>query len=47
MEPMLDLIAEATGWKVSLIAGGPEPALGGRLNTMRYVSWSYSSYLRS
>ncbi len=38
VEPLLDLIAEHTGWKVSLIAGGPEPIRGGRLNMMRYVS---------
>lgn len=36
-EPILDLIAEHTGWKVTLLAGGPEPADGGRLNIMRSV----------
>ncbi|KJA13853.1 hypothetical protein HYPSUDRAFT_151072, partial [Hypholoma sublateritium FD-334 SS-4] len=30
--PILDLIADHTGWKVSLFLGGPEPADGGRLN---------------
>ncbi|KJA13066.1 hypothetical protein HYPSUDRAFT_209854 [Hypholoma sublateritium FD-334 SS-4] len=33
-QPILDLIAEYSGWKVSLFAGGPEPADGGRLNTI-------------
>ncbi len=37
VEPLLELIADHTGWKVSFIAGGPEPARGGRLNTIRYV----------
>lgn len=37
MEPILDLVAEHTGWKISLIAGGPEPADGGRLGMIRYV----------
>ena len=36
-QPILDLICDATGWKCSLIAGGPEPAHGGRLNIIRYV----------
>jgi len=36
-KPILDLICEATGWKASLIAGGPEPAHEGRLNIIRYV----------
>lgn len=37
VEPILDLIAEHTGWKITLIAGGPEPADGGRLNIVRSV----------
>lgn len=36
VEPILDLLAEHTGWKISLIAGGPEPADGGRLGMLRY-----------
>jgi hypothetical protein len=36
-QPILDLICEATGWKCSLIAGGPEPAHGGQLNIIRCV----------
>ncbi|CAA7268132.1 unnamed protein product [Cyclocybe aegerita] len=32
MQPIADLAAEALGWKVSVIAGGPEPAHDGRLN---------------
>jgi len=32
-----DLIAEATGMKVTLLAGGPEPAQQGRLQMIRYV----------
>ncbi|KJA13205.1 hypothetical protein HYPSUDRAFT_151852, partial [Hypholoma sublateritium FD-334 SS-4] len=34
IEPILDLIADHTGWKLSLIAGGPEPADGGRLGIL-------------
>ena len=37
-QPFLDLICKATGWKATLIAGGPEPAHQGRLNIIRYVS---------
>ncbi|KDR81130.1 hypothetical protein GALMADRAFT_136178 [Galerina marginata CBS 339.88] len=33
-QPILDLISEATGWKATLIAGGPEPAHDGRLGIM-------------
>ncbi|KAF9522828.1 hypothetical protein CPB83DRAFT_840208 [Crepidotus variabilis] len=33
-QPILDLIADYTGWKVTLIAGGPEPADKGRLNVV-------------
>jgi len=36
-QPILDLICQATGWKVTMIAGGPEPAHEGRLNVIRYV----------
>ncbi|PPQ74201.1 hypothetical protein CVT24_012720 [Panaeolus cyanescens] len=32
VQPLLDVICEATGWSASLIAGGPEPADGGRLH---------------
>ncbi|PPQ88063.1 hypothetical protein CVT26_007993, partial [Gymnopilus dilepis] len=32
IQPVLDLVCEATGWKASFTAGGPEPAHGGRLN---------------
>lgn len=35
VEPILDLIADHTGWKVTLVAGGPEPADAGRLNMIR------------
>jgi hypothetical protein len=31
---ILDLVCQATGWKASLIAGGPEPAHAGRLNVI-------------
>ena len=37
VQPILDGICAATGWKVSLIAGGPEPSQGGRLNVIRFV----------
>ena len=36
VQPILDLISEHTGWAVTLIAGGPEPADCGRLNMVRY-----------
>ncbi|PPQ76570.1 hypothetical protein CVT24_010516 [Panaeolus cyanescens] len=32
VQPLLDAICDATGWTVSLIAGGPEPADGGKLH---------------
>ncbi|KAJ3492411.1 hypothetical protein NLJ89_g11248 [Agrocybe chaxingu] len=32
VQPILDGICTVTGWKASLLAGGPEPAYGGRLN---------------
>ncbi|KAK7028203.1 SERTA domain-containing protein 3 [Paramarasmius palmivorus] len=32
--PFLEGVAERTGWKVTFIAGGPEPADGGRLNVI-------------
>jgi len=35
------MIVEATGWRVSLFAGGPEPADEGHLNVIRYVSLTY------
>ncbi|PPQ80261.1 hypothetical protein CVT24_006601 [Panaeolus cyanescens] len=38
VQPILDLICEATGWKATLIAGGPEPADEGRLNIVSYHS---------
>ncbi|KAM6489701.1 hypothetical protein JOM56_014724 [Amanita muscaria] len=34
VQPILDLICEHTGWKATLIAGGPEPADGGQLNVL-------------
>ena len=39
MQPVLDGICAATGWKASLIAGGPEPSHGGRLNVVRFVKF--------
>lgn len=35
LQPILDMIADHSGWKVTLITGGPEPADGGRLNVIR------------
>jgi hypothetical protein len=32
VQPILDQLSDHLGWKVSLVAGGPEPADGGRLN---------------
>ena len=37
IQPILDGVCAAIGWKVTFIAGGPEPAHGGRLNVLRYV----------
>ena len=37
MQPILDLMNEATGWPVTLITGGPEPVHGGHLNVIRYI----------
>ena len=37
VQPVLDGICAATGWKATLIAGGPEPAHQGRLNVIRYL----------
>ncbi|KAF8954792.1 hypothetical protein BDZ97DRAFT_1675759 [Flammula alnicola] len=31
-QPILDMICDVTGWKATLIAGGPEPAQDGQLN---------------
>ena len=39
VQPFLDLICKATGWKAMLIAAGPEPAHDGRLNIIRYASY--------
>lgn len=49
MEPILDLLAEHTGWKFSLVAGGPEPAEGGRLSMLgyAYVHCHYVSVAKS
>ncbi|RDB23228.1 hypothetical protein Hypma_009709 [Hypsizygus marmoreus] len=44
--PVLDLIRDATGWKVSLLAGGPEPADGGRLNIISIHSGSISGNVK-
>ncbi len=44
--PILDGIAERTGWKLSLVAGGPEPANMGRLNVLR-SELMFSSLLSS
>lgn len=37
VEPILDVLAAFTGFKFSLLGGGPEPADGGRLNMIWYV----------
>ena len=43
-QPILDLVSEATGWKCSMIAGGPEPAHGGCLNMIRYALFFTQEY---
>lgn len=40
-QPILDMICDVTGWKCTLVAGGPEPAHGGRLNVIRYFFHYY------
>ncbi|PPQ76366.1 hypothetical protein CVT24_008806 [Panaeolus cyanescens] len=32
VQPLLDLVADATGWKLTLLAGGPCPARDGRMS---------------
>ncbi|PPQ76848.1 hypothetical protein CVT24_010585, partial [Panaeolus cyanescens] len=34
LQPILDLVSEATGWKCTLIAGGPFPSQEGRLSVL-------------
>ncbi|KAF9471899.1 hypothetical protein BDN70DRAFT_819435 [Pholiota conissans] len=41
-QPILDMIADYTGWKATLIAGGPEPADNGRLNMVSMHSGTTS-----
>ncbi|KAF9470946.1 hypothetical protein BDN70DRAFT_939309 [Pholiota conissans] len=36
VQPILDLISNYTGWKATLLVGGPEPADQGRLNMMSF-----------
>jgi hypothetical protein len=38
VQPILDLISTHTGFQVTMLARGPEPADGGHLNVIRYVS---------
>ncbi|KAJ3503437.1 hypothetical protein NLJ89_g8434 [Agrocybe chaxingu] len=42
IQPILDMVCEATGWKATLVAGGPEPAHGGRLNMLSVHSGTTS-----
>ncbi|KAF8202529.1 hypothetical protein BJ912DRAFT_842680, partial [Pholiota molesta] len=42
MQPILDLVCEATGWSATLMTGGPEPAHGGRLNVISIHSGTTS-----
>ncbi|KAJ3492554.1 hypothetical protein NLJ89_g11211 [Agrocybe chaxingu] len=46
VQPILDLICEATGWKASFVAGGPEPAHGGRLNMLSVHSGTTSGDIK-
>jgi hypothetical protein len=43
-QPFLNLICKATGWKATLMAGGPEPAHDGRLNVIRYARHQSALY---
>ncbi|KAF9472053.1 hypothetical protein BDN70DRAFT_819199 [Pholiota conissans] len=46
VQPMLDLITDHSGWKATLIAGGPEPADHGRLNIMSFHSGETSGNVK-
>ncbi|KAJ3502939.1 hypothetical protein NLJ89_g8658 [Agrocybe chaxingu] len=46
VQPILDLICEATGWKATLVTGGPEPAYGGRLNMISIHSGTTSGDIK-
>lgn len=35
MQPLLEQFSEATGWKLTLLAGGPEPVRDGQLGVIR------------
>ncbi|PPQ76823.1 hypothetical protein CVT26_002422 [Gymnopilus dilepis] len=37
LQPVFNAVLEFTGWRVTCILGGPEPADNGRLNIVRYV----------
>lgn len=37
LQPVLDAVCDVTGWKTTLIAGGPDPAQNGQLSVIRYV----------
>ncbi|KAJ3506986.1 hypothetical protein NLJ89_g6560 [Agrocybe chaxingu] len=46
VQPILDMICEATGWKATLVAGGPEPAFGGRLTMLSVHSGTTSGEVK-
>ncbi|PPR07430.1 hypothetical protein CVT24_007229, partial [Panaeolus cyanescens] len=43
VQPLIDLIADATGWKVTLLAGGPCPTHGGRMSMVNIHSRTTNS----
>ncbi|PPQ86467.1 hypothetical protein CVT24_010232, partial [Panaeolus cyanescens] len=42
VQPLLNLISDATGWKITLLAGGPCPACGGRMSMVSLYSGTMS-----
>ncbi|KAF9471423.1 hypothetical protein BDN70DRAFT_820018, partial [Pholiota conissans] len=46
VQPILDLITQHSGWKATLIVGGPEPADHGRLNIMSFHSGETSGSVK-
>lgn len=44
IQPIIDHVSEATGWPISVITGGPEPAQGGQLQILTFVSHFYAHF---
>ncbi|KAF9471459.1 hypothetical protein BDN70DRAFT_819959 [Pholiota conissans] len=46
IQPVLDLVTQHSGWKATLLIGGPEPADNGRLNVMSFHSGETSGSVK-